>query len=260
MKKDSSYRVPPLMLESCMRGGKTTVLGKLFDELKTRGKGVIYINFNGNGIIQRKTNDASAIESVSQCLFRAIAIALMPPDKRPTNVEEANGVSCSKDELKNALLKAVHKSVVLLIDELNALLPMVPAHVNDVGYIDLGTFLREEFLDKSGRYLVFSTHYAVGTATDVLTGTSIHGNRDVLTATMPQAEATTEGLKALRLMSSACENLTPCEAAFYSYVPSLIFCVKMQSFNITNRFCNLLNQSIKLFEKELTFKSYKHYS
>ncbi|CAE7608946.1 unnamed protein product [Symbiodinium sp. KB8] len=141
----TSVRVPPTVLSRCMRGGKTTVLMHVFDKLKSASKNPIFISFNGDSLISQLQN-----ESVLDTMRRAIAIALLK--KKPQDRDEAKRVLCRQDVLKEYLESK--KDVVLIIDELHVLLK--PSE--SPGYDEVGAFLREQFLDPEGRYLIFSTH------------------------------------------------------------------------------------------------------
>jgi hypothetical protein len=213
-------RVPPAMLSRCMRGGKTTVLCQVFDKLKASGKKPIFISFNGDTIIHRAPE-----ENPLDTTLRAIAIALMK--EKPTKSNEAKTVKCEESTLDKFL--EGKDNIVLLVDELNVLLK--PSDTEN--YADVGRFLRESFLDPSGRHLVFSTHIPESAGIDQLLGKGSGSSRTAIAIEMP----TSSEMDKLRGMHSECAALTPCEAVYYSYIPSLIYSVKTQkSFNLQERF------------------------
>jgi hypothetical protein len=135
-----SYRVPPLMISRLARGGKTTTLCLLFDELKRKGMHPIFITFNGSANFQLRNGE-------SQCatILRLIASQLVN-----IGVQESQRLVCDESALDNYI---GNEPFVLLIDELNALAAPVDA--------EAGSLLRRLFLDKENRYLVFTTHVPI---------------------------------------------------------------------------------------------------
>ncbi|CAE7755824.1 unnamed protein product, partial [Symbiodinium necroappetens] len=111
----TSVRVPPTELSRCMRGGKTTVLVHVFDQLKRESKNPIFISFNGDSLIRQLEN-----ESCLETMLRAIAVALRK--NKPQDSGEAARVVCRQDVLQEYLRDK--KDVVLIVDELNVLLSM----------------------------------------------------------------------------------------------------------------------------------------
>ena len=109
--------------------------------------------------------------------------------------------------------------VLLLIDELNNLGASVEG--------DAAEILREMFLDRSGRYLVFSSHFPVSIEADAVQARGVMGAipnapsslRGVLLVNMSLASTLVE----LRGMSKDCEALNEEGAAWHGYVPSLIY-------------------------------------
>ncbi|CAJ1443942.1 unnamed protein product [Effrenium voratum] len=219
----TTVRVPPAMLSRCMRGGKTTMLYKVFDKLKATKTQPIFISFNGDSLIHRLDD-----EKPLHTMLRAIAVALMK--NKPANREEAERVRCSKEALKEYLEDK--KDVVLLVDEPNVLLKPNQAD----NYQDVGMFLRETFLDPAGRHLVFSTHIPTSTGLDRVLGKGAGSSREAETIPMPRCA----DMEQLRAMHPACDALTPLEAVYLGYVPALIFSVKTQVFDIEGRFRDIL--------------------
>nr|ABI14295.1 unknown [Pfiesteria piscicida] len=217
----SETRVPPAMLSRCMRGGKTTLLCKVFDDLKAAGKSPIFISFNGDTIIHRLPD-----EGPLDTMLRAIAVALMKD--KPTDSDTASNLRCDKHTVRRYL--DGKDDVVLLVDELNVLLK--PSDTET--YEDVGQFLRETFLDPDSRHLVSSTHVPASAGIDRLLGTGGGRSRSAVAISMPVGT-----LEELQGMHQKCSNLTPCEAAYYSYIPSLIFTVKVLEYDFPKRFVEL---------------------
>lgn len=210
---DSKYRVPPLVLMRFARGGKTITLASIFDQLKKDGKvNPIMISFNGSGPRPFKQ---CADETASQVILRLIASQL---------------IDCSDEEALNLVVDRtaldIHlgDNVVLLIDELN--------NLNNLDE-EAAALLRELFLDRAGRYLVFTSHYPVSIeananvrASDVLGRTSPRpSNRGIISVNMSLASSLNE----LRGMSDSCAALTEEEAAWLGNIPSLVYCTKSDS-------------------------------
>ena len=103
---------------------------------------------------------------------------------------------------------------VLIVDELNVFLR--PGGQ----YGKVGEFLRKNFLQKEGRFLVFSTHLPCDASIDDLmgqgTGSARHATSLALTSS--------RDIEALRRMDE-CSSLTPCQAALYSGSPGVIYTV-----------------------------------
>lgn len=138
---DDTTRVPPLVIASMARSGKTTLLKSLFNKLLSTKVFPIFINFNGNSNFKRIGD-----ESDVGAFLRLVAKALLPPGKKKKNEH----YSCDRDTLEAYLKTAGEVPIVLLVDELNALAKTISR--------DLAQVLREMFLSK-GRYLVFTTHW-----------------------------------------------------------------------------------------------------
>jgi hypothetical protein len=190
------------------RGGKTVTLSKIFDMLKENPTvHPILISLNGAGpnAFKRRCGETN-----SQAILRLIAVQL--GDFSP--VQALNLIV----EDRTTLDQHLGENVVLLLDELNNFdLPLDS---------DTAEMLREMFLDKAGRFLVFTCHFPVSIETDQIRASDILGKkvppslRGISTVNMSQASAVSE----LRGMSVACEALTEQKAAWLAYIPSLIYC------------------------------------
>eukprot|EP01062_Namystynia_karyoxenos_P028646 TRINITY_DN21678_c0_g1_i6.p1 TRINITY_DN21678_c0_g1~~TRINITY_DN21678_c0_g1_i6.p1 ORF type:complete len:652 (+),score=213.19 TRINITY_DN21678_c0_g1_i6:61-1956(+) len=216
------YRVPPLMLSRCARGGKTTMLCRLFEEIKKKGWFPIFVSFNGDG--------AEAITKLAretdykETLLRGIAWNMMDESARG-KVGGKQSFQCPETSIDDAI-KGKDKRVVLLVDEMNALIdPDKTDHAKEETQ-EIGDFLRKKFLDPKGRYLCFTSHMPVGAHASAVIGYGTSARR-TLSASMPQVTIKTkmddEGLMQLKNMHEKVKNLTGGEAAYYSCVPSIIY-------------------------------------
>ena len=247
-KLSTGYRVPPLAFTSLARGGKTTALRLLFDALKDAtldGKPVhpIYISFNGNQDFYRQEG-----ESQIEAIVRTIATTFVDVPKGGLNK-----LFCTAPDLLAFLNKKYgDEPVVLLIDELNELSRPLD--------IDAGAFLRREFLDRSNRYLVFTSHRFMRLDVTSTLGKvhSPQSPRDMLNIGLP----ITTNLPELRAMDPSCAALNKAEVALYGGIPSLIYVAKKQYISIVDRvedsriwndskFTNNLQQTLELLVKSL---------
>jgi hypothetical protein len=191
------------------RGGKTITLAQIFNKLK-QGRVVhpIMISFNGSGTYPFIQHDE---ETASEAILRLIGMQL---------------TDCSKEEALNlvvdraALVKHLEgNNIVLLIDELNNL-----RNLDE----DAAGLLRSLFLDLPGRYLVFTSHFPVSIEANTIRAVDLMGqqarpsDRGIITVDMSIAHT----LDDLKLMSKSCAALTEQEAAWYGYIPSLVYCFK----------------------------------
>ena len=136
---DGTYRKSPLGISRLGRGGKSTVLRKLFNALKKSDMKVnpVYISFNGNF----KFQDG---ESQAQAILRLIASQLIN-----TGGSTSVDLVCDEEYLEKYIRES-ERPFILLIDELNCL--------GNPLQTDAAILLRKMFLDPADRYLVFSTH------------------------------------------------------------------------------------------------------
>jgi len=147
LKEDSiAYRKPPMALVRCSRGGKTRALYELSSALKKKlpGAAIIYITLN----------DYSNLKSWEQsdpisAICRRIAFAA----RKLTSSEFDANVSISKDVILQWLGKT---PCVLLIDELNKFECL--SATGSAGGSAVSHFLKDVFLTRLHRYLIFSSH------------------------------------------------------------------------------------------------------
>ena len=198
----------------------------------------IFVNLNGNFSVRN-------IENNLQALIRAIASQFIDIGRN----ENCNNFSCCESDLLDHITNISNgRSVVLFIDELNRLGRPVDSEVS--------SFLKSNFLDSVGRYLVFSSHYVLNIDPDKhiqrlsdnfnnlkvdcnnphpsnLSTANAEGyltsftgsNRDIDMVRMPK----TINLEDLRKMSSECSTVTFGELLMYAGIPSLVFSSKIEN-------------------------------
>ena len=203
----AAFRVPPLVLSRLSRGGKTVLLHLLFKRLKELNYAPVYISFNGGFERIPGETDGDAI-------LRLIAIQFISPlgqeaENHYFKFDAAQVLDC-------LTTTANGRPVVLLIDELNSLAKPLDNFAAEL--------LRREFLDKKGRYLVFSTHIPMDldTTIDKLLGkVSIKSSpRGYIPLNMPFSK----NASAYRQMFDD-ESIvpTPLQVALFGGIPSLLY-------------------------------------
>lgn len=223
--------VPPLVFTRLGRGGKTTFLWCLFNVLKEQAFSPIHINFNG-GFMPREQ------ESQLDAVVRLLSMQLMlnPPAKPCSLAYDLD------DLLRHIDTTAQGSKVVLLIDELNMLAG------GQLG-AEVASFLKTEFLDKAGRYLVFTSHIPLNTdeySTYQLAPyfpTSTPNPRGVVTVHQPHSI----DLVPLRAMPG-CESLTSAEVTIYGGIPSLIYSAKCH--NVLTPRQRFFNRHMEIVERD----------
>jgi hypothetical protein len=197
------------------RGGKTTTISRVFDELKngTRAVHPILISFNGDG---KGTFKRRKGETQKQAILRLIAVQLCDYSQ-----VESQRIVVDREALEKHL---GFNTVVLLIDELNIFGAGMSLDS------DAAKLLREMFLDRAGWYFLFTSHVLVSIeayeyVADSFLSTVAYSPsslRCIITVDMSVAG----GLDELRNMSKVCEGLTEERAAWLGYMPSLIYSLK----------------------------------
>jgi hypothetical protein len=185
-------RLAATILPRLARGGKTTILHLLFEELERVGLCPICVSFNGT---TRPRFNRLPGESDKEALLRVIGSQFYRGGERNIRFEE---------KTITQFLEKTKKPIVLLIDELNALSENI-----DTGLAD---FLRDEFLDKKDRYLVYTSHIQMNIehVTTTMGESSRNSNRPSIVAQLP----VTYDVKKLRKMHKNCEGITE-GIAFY---------------------------------------------
>lgn len=208
----NTYRVPPLALMRLARGGKTRTISSVFDQLKCENLvHPILISFNGSGPTSFARRDG---ETQSQAFFQLIAAQLT--NYTPKQAQNLVVDPCELD------IYLGDNDVVVLADELN-----------NLGLLDkeIAGLLRQFFLDKPHRFLVFTSHYPLSIEADTISASDVLGKvgtapsslRNVSTVNMSLASTDVE-FEELLHMSTSCEALTVERAAWLGYIPSLIYC------------------------------------
>ena len=205
-----AVRVKPLVYSRLARGSKSTFLIELFDALKALRYAPIVISFNGS-------YQPCPGESQLSSIVRLIGAELMGVSPTQSMQYEFNGVQV----LKHIEETSEGRPVILLIDELNSLSQGQPLMVEAAQY------LKNEFLDKANRFLVFTTHITLDVDTTIISP-FMHS---AMTPPSPRGfvavhQPLSKDLMLLRNMSPTCAALTPVEVALYGGIPSLIFATK----------------------------------
>ena len=192
-----TYRKPPLLISRMARGGKTTVLLAIFDRIKATGNNAMFITFNGSSNFKRLYE-----ESEEEAFYRVIAAQLV----------DLNGYRGKIVPDWEFLDHHIGESpFVLLVDEINALSFPVSGK--------LSIILKNYFLDKANRFLVFSSHLPVDLEGDF--------NRESAGSVRPCEVLSLPicmNMKLLREMGSKCAYITKSTVAYYGGIPSLIYC------------------------------------
>ncbi|CAE7827830.1 unnamed protein product, partial [Symbiodinium necroappetens] len=206
-------RVPPTCAARCARGGKTTFLQKLGEELAGAGYFPIFTSFNGESPVKRREN-----EPADQWLYRTIAYALLPSDSllRQDLASKFAKRTCEESTLVTYFNSK--EKVVLLVDELNQLLLKSDDEAEKKAEQRASRFMKDVFLGVRGRYMVFTSHIqSTGLdLTQYMEGTS---SRGLAVTGLPRVAC----LEDLQRMSSKFSGLTHMRAAYYSRVPALIW-------------------------------------
>ena len=224
-------RIKPVVMSRMSRGGKTTVLLNLFERLKDLDTYLpIFISFNSNTQFRHRAD-----ETHEHAILRRIAVQFMT-----TQTDDFNINIDSKVLLEYIAEQSVDKKVVLIIDELNRL----STNIDEAA----ANLLRSEFLDMKNRYLVISTHVPLDLEATHNSATVIGkrssseypaSDRGTYVVHMPVST----NLADLRQMSPDCRALTPFEAVFYGFIPSLIYSIKGGQLNTMERVAHFRSRS-----------------
>jgi hypothetical protein len=161
---DDVDRVPPTVITSMARSGKTTTLKALYRELRAGGIfEPIIVTFNeqsGFALQDSETPTAGFCRGVHEQM---------------TGIHEHP--SPSVEALVEYLGKCT-KPIDLLVDELNSLTPKLDSELADL--------LRKEFLDRADRYLVFTSHHSMPLST-MIGQSAANSPREFLAVEVPKA-------------------------------------------------------------------------
>ena len=213
-REDTVDRVPPTAVVRCAKGGKTTVLATLFQRLKDHESyWPIIISFNGSSHVWRPVE-----EECEKSLLRHIAHALLK-ENHPGKATGLKDMSCEAATLNEYFQRCRNQKVkvVLIIDELNMLLPAGP-RTPDASAWKAAAFLKNTFLKAEGGYLVFSSHVQRA-ATQLEEYMDSESGRGLLIQSLPIASR----LEELTSIDHNCAGLTSARAAYYGNLPSLVY-------------------------------------
>ena len=227
-------RIKPIVMSRLSRGGKTTVVCKLFEELKKLEDFCpIFISFNGNAHFRRRDD-----ETHEHAILCRIAVQF-------TEETDDYNLDVDKDTLLDYInTQSEGRNVVLIIDELNVLNATLDDSAADL--------LRSEFLDKANQYLVITTHIPMNV--DATCSATFLGKRSAGRRSAGGSSSSDRGVHAihmplsvdlekLRRMSNECSALTPFEAVFYGGIPSVIYSIKGNQFSPLERVEAFIGQS-----------------
>jgi hypothetical protein len=199
-----TFRVQPLLFSRLPRGGKTTILKLIFEELSAKREEYLPIIVSANGNFALRPQEAP-----HQGLIRLIAEQFI---ELPASVSLGrNRLKCSAEDLKNYIDSiAESRKVVLLIDELNQLgAPIDPL---------TSSYIKSCWLDRENYYLVYTSHIPL----QIDMGASSHmhspSSRSVEFVELPRC-------KDIGILSGmpGCEGVTPLIVSLYAGIPSLIY-------------------------------------
>eukprot|EP01040_Poterioochromonas_malhamensis_P013904 gene13904-15343_t len=221
--KDLVTKTSPLTYSRTSRGGKTTFLQHLFEALSEQYC-PIAISFNYSCNHKFKSTDTPKTK-----LLKAIASCFVKEnvDLSACDITEASIL---------AHIEKATKPVILLIDELNSLKYPLDEETS--------MFLKENFLDKRNRYLVYTTHLFMEVDDATMVATAWH-YRDVRIISPPECF----NVREMRKLPE-CEAVTSAEVALYGGIPSLVYSVKNKLFSPDERFIFFFQRNLRLSEVE----------
>ena len=131
--------------------------------------------------------------------------------------EELGGLTCEKGVLEEYLKDK--EDIVLLVDELNLLIMKGKNEAERKAEERCAVFLKENFLSKTGAYLVFTSHVQE-TGQDLAIYMNTPSPRQVELLTLPVVTS----LEEMKEMDeNRLSGLTHMQAAFFGWVPALLF-------------------------------------
>jgi hypothetical protein len=219
---DNYLRKTLILISRCPRGGKTTILEMLHRSLQSRHMHVMIVSFNGVSGFLRLTD-----ETPSESLFRLITNQLdLTIDKQSPRVTDWDRLDAHIGD----------EPFVLMIDELNVLCNTVDS--------ELARVLKTYFLDKASRHLVATSHQPF-VAENVGAGGENAGHgatgcihklwSDSMAAlserslTLVPMPVSCDVSRLKRMNTVRCSMITHSVAAFYGFIPSLMYAVCVQS-------------------------------
>jgi hypothetical protein len=213
-----SWRVPPMALVRCSRGGKTRALKEIARRLKKERPEVC--------VLYVSLNDFSSIETKEQvdptgALCRRIAFSAM----KGQDFEDLGaqfGPFLQKSASQNLIRDWLGQSpCVLLVDELNNLKSL--ERYGDESARECAFFLKKMFLNLKNRYLVFSSH-VVSTTLQLSTFMESSSSREVILRTLPVIPKVT-----IAAQNFKWTELNAREVLYYGRVPALVHEARLDS-------------------------------
>ena len=226
---------------------KTTFLKELGKALSTstsRNFVPLYVTFNGGSKVKRREG-----EGADGWLYRTIAHALLPEDNplKDGLAEELGGLTCEKGVLEEYLKDK--EDMVLLVDELNQLIGKSKNEAESEAEKRCAVFLKENFLQRAGAYLVFTSHIQ-SIRYDLIN--YMEGfrasDRQVKLASLPVVDKL-EDLKKMDQTKFA--GLTYMEATYFSRVPALLWTSRCGDHSLRNTFqrvsygCEVIHKNLQ---------------
>jgi hypothetical protein len=198
-------RVPPMAFIRCSRGGKTRALKEVANALKSKfsDAAIIFVAFNGFSSVQEWEQ-----KDPLGALCRRVAFAAMK-GRDFNDCHQFNNSYQHMDVQPNQILdwlKGTRR--VLLIDGLNAL-----THIN----APFNEFLRDNFLNCSGQYHIFSSHAHRMALNGYMP--DIQSARSVSVHTLPLISTVKEACDAF----GGADNITPTKVLFYGKIPAMLY-------------------------------------
>lgn len=203
---NDSQRKPYLLLSRLSRGGKTTILRSLYNQLRKSDINALYVTFNPH------SNSKIDGEAEDDALFRVITNELATrykADRDSPRVVDWSGLNQHIGDSK----------FVLIIDEINMLSKRIKGR--------LSRCLRDYFIDPKDRFLVMSSHMPVFIDETSDDSSNYNTNssaalslRNLVLLPMPTANSVSE----LVLMDKLrCAGVTHNLMVYYGSVPSLVY-------------------------------------
>ena len=146
--EDQLLRKSPIAFVSCARGGKTRALLELTEALRKEGIVAVNVSFDTNDFLLPPYQRMPAYPSyLRDELLRRITFVLQ---KKEQEIKFSN---CGVNEAIPGQLQTFPGNIVLLIDELNNVIPQIPSTAVPDTFIiqqeELWSFIKSYFLVKS---------------------------------------------------------------------------------------------------------------
>ncbi|CEM16387.1 unnamed protein product [Vitrella brassicaformis CCMP3155] len=203
-------RIPPMALTRHPSGGKTRTLKEIGLALRQERIFSLFISFNDlTAYDAAKEHDRTWLQS----LLLRIGWAAAKADVRRSVGEDFSRWLTEVEVTEDTICKWLGDAVcVLLVDELNKLIVGEGREEFPDEGKSVAAFLRTQFVDKHGRYLVFSSHFTE-TGSKLTVFMDSLSNRDVLRPLLPVIKSVDEAAAVSQEAASASKlsylGLTP---------------------------------------------------